>query len=463
MNTKNFISINQTRGGLSDENKRITRAEKREQLEDFNACCELYKILRHFFPGLIPLLKQIKDSRHQSYITYENQVILYVRILAAAFHIGSMRKITVNFNSRVCIENFKQTMGLTELAELPHWKTINDYLEQLDPKELEVIIPKLVSRLIRMHTFDDSRIRGKYWQIIVDGTELYNTNERHCPHCLTREHKDKEGNIIWTEYYHCVLEAKLVLNGKIVVSIATEFIENEEPNVSKQDCERKAFYRLEKKLKQYFPRLPICLCADSLYACGPVFDICKRNNWHYIIRFKNGSLPSVAEEFHALKSMEPEQTFSQTVNGVKETYRYVSDIPYQAHTLNVVEYTASSLKYAFVFITDLPISKRNFMQTVQDGRRRWKIENEGFNTQKNQGYELEHLFSEDYNAIKNHYFLIQIGHMIAQLFENALQIWKSILAPDYMIFQILKQSFQTFILSDAVIQVLNVRRQYRFP
>ena len=61
---------------------------------------------------------------------------------------------------------------------------------------------------------------------------------------------------------------------------------------------------------------------------------------------------------------------------------------------------------------------------VEAGRRRWKIENEGFNTQKNHGYYLEHLFSKNYQAIKNHYFLMQIGHMISQIMEAWERLWK---------------------------------------
>ena len=57
---------------------------------------------------------------------------------------------------------------------------------------------------------------------------------------------------------------------------------------------------------------------------------------------------------------------------------------------------------------------------------RWKIENEGFNTQKNQGYYLEHLFSKDYQGIKNHYYLIQIGHMISQILEAWEKLWEGI-------------------------------------
>ena len=409
------------------------------------------------------MLKQVNDPRHKSYIDYENYVILFCRILAVIFRIGSMRKITGEFNNSNCINNIAVILELENLQELPYWETINDYLKLFEATELECIIHKLVYRLIRMRSFENSRIRNKYWHIVVDGTQLYNSNERHCPQCLTKEHKYKEnGNIKWTEYYHNALEAKLVINGCIVISIATEFIENEKPNASKQDCELNAFYRMAKKLEQRFPRLPICFGMDSLYACGPVFDLMKRNNWRFIIRFKDGSIPSVAEEFHALKTMESKQAFTKTEPGIVKTYRYVKGIPYQAHMLNVVECVQSDLDYPFVFITDLPVSNKNCEHLIEEGRKRWKIENEGFNIQKNQGYELKHLFSKDYTAMKNHYLLIQIGHMVAQLFEHALDIWKLNKVPAYEIFQTLKHSFKSYALNKNDINCCLIRLRYRY-
>ena len=77
-------------------------------------------------------------------------------------------------------------------------------------------------------------------------------------------------------------------------------------------------------------------------------------------------------------------------------------------------------------LADLPLSVKNVADVVKRGRMRWKIENEGFNTQKNGGYELEHLFSRNYQALKNHYYLIQIGHMISQIMEAWENIWKKV-------------------------------------
>ncbi len=72
------------------------------------------------------------------------------------------------------------------------------------------------------------------------------------------------------------------------------------------------------------------------------------------------------------------------------------------------------------------MSKGNMGAVVEKGRMRWKIENEGFNTQKRQGYCLGHQYSKKYVGMKNHYYLIQIGHMIAQVMEKRAKIWKEI-------------------------------------
>ena len=84
------------------------------------------------------------------------------------------------------------------------------------------------------------------------------------------------------------------------------------------------------------------------------------------------------------------------------------------------------MKYPFYFLTDLPLTHKNAVQTVFYGRRRWAIENRGFNAQKNHGFFLEHLFSRNYQAMKNHYYLIQIAHMISQIMDAWKKLWKEI-------------------------------------
>ena len=287
-------------------------------------------------------------------------------------------------------------------------------------------------RLLRSRVFEGSRIRGKYWQVIVDGTQLESSRRELDPKSLYRIHR-KDTPEEYREYYYYVLEAKLVLRKNILVSIMTEFVENEGSEDEKQDCERKACRRLLKKLHGEFPRLPVCLSADSLYACEPFFEECRGYGYHYILRFKEGSIPYVADEFGTLRNREgnlqKEETEDMTLFS-----DYVNGIDYEGHLVNVLEYREEKKKKngkgkekRFLFLTDLPVTKKNVRATAEAGRGRWKIENEGFNTQKNYGYCLEHMYSRLYQGIKNHYYLIQIGHMIAQVMEAWESLWKKVM------------------------------------
>lgn len=338
-----------------------------------------------------------------------------------------MRKTSAEFNSERMIENIGVLCGEEGLEELPYWETVNDFLSKLSDEQLRDIIIKLVKRLLRMRIFEDSRIRGKYWQVIIDGTRLESSRKALDPHCLYSVHNRGEENE-YTEYYYYVLEAKIVLADNIVVSIMTEFVENEGSEMKKQDCELKAAYRLTERLKKEFPLLPICICADSLYAGGPFFQKCEEKKWHYIIRFKDGSIPGVAQEYIALKKVDENLENEKLDNGNEAWYDHVNSIDFNGREVNMLEYGEQRLdrKILFRFITDLNISRRNRKDTVTAGRKRWKIENEGFNRQKRHGYYLEHMFSRNYQAMKNHYLLIQIGHMISQIIEAWKCLWDKI-------------------------------------
>ena len=264
---------------------KIRRKEAREHLEQFHLACELAKLIRHCFPELLPLLKQVPDPRHQSYITYPGVILLMTRILSSLFYISSMRKASEEFNSEIMIKNiWLLCKEEPTVEELPYWETINRYLERLEPENLQEVIHCLCRRLLRSRAFEDMRIRGKYWQVIIDGTQLYSTQRELDGKSLHRTHNrgtEKE----YQENYYYVLEAKLVLHPKILISIQTEFVDNEAgKEMTKQDCERKACWRLMEKVKKAFPRLPVCLCGDSLYACEGFFERCRKKNWRYIVR-----------------------------------------------------------------------------------------------------------------------------------------------------------------------------------
>ena len=367
----------------------------------------LPKTIKHFFPHFNRHLRKIEDTRKHS--EYELPELLFGGISLFLFKQGSRNSYNNNRADEDFLTNYEKLFGM----KLPHMDTVNDLLEKLPSEELENLKTKIIRELLEKKVLHQLRLLGKYFVVAIDGTGVNSYSEKHCDKCLTRI--SKSGKQTW---FHNVLEAKLVLPNGLSLSLATEWIENENENYDKQDCELKAFNRLSIKLKKSFPRLPICIVGDGLYPNKKVFKICKKNNWKHIITLKDGNLPSVWEEAESLFLLQKENELEATAIKKKQNeitnYQWVTKINYKGHILNWIKTEESNKKY--VFVTSLNITKKTASQISFSGRLRWKIENEGFNEQKNGGYELKHKYSEvSLTATKNYYQSLQIAHIINQL------------------------------------------------
>lgn len=405
------------------------RAENRELKKNFKKdIVHFLKIQHHFLPDFIDELGRIKDPRNQSYIIYDIAEILYTIIMKNVCNLSSMQEMTDKFNDDDVVKNICKILGREERDFLPHYITINECLEKLPPQELERFRTIVIRKLLRKRSFENARFLGRYWPVIVDATGLFYFKEKHCKHCLKKTY-NKGTNEEFSRYYHNVLEAKIILWDNLVLSIATEFIENENENVTKQDCERKAFKRLAQKLKKAFPQLPICLLGDSLYACEPVFETCKKNGWEYLIHFKDGSIPTLAEEYGSIKGMgeyegitwNEEKVYKRKAReNKKHGIKWVTEIAYGEQMVTVMELKVEQegeKDQAFQWITNLGIRGKTAVEFANMGRRRWKIENEAFNIQKNFRYDIQHANSMNYQAMKNHYLLTQLADILLQLYE----------------------------------------------
>lgn len=294
---------------------------------------------------------------------------------------------------------------------------IDSYIPQLEkdsPKRKDYEL----KNLLKKRSLEENRLNDKNWCIAIDGTQVASFDHKHCDHCLKRIYRDENGQIERIDYFHNVLEAKLII-GNMTFSVATEFIENGDGEYKKQDCEINAAKRLLKKLKYKFRKLPICILGDSLYSCKSIYDICNEYKWNFIFRFKEGRAKSLWNEFIQLKNIESSKV------GIHE---YVNGVSYHDMFVNIIE--TNEIKNDkcknFVFVTNIKITDRNASKISVAGRSRWKIENEGFNNQKNVRYDITHACSLDNNAMKNHYLLVQIADIIRQLLEHGSEAIKKL-------------------------------------
>lgn len=378
--------------------------------------------ITHFFGPPNRYLAGVTDPRDPTRIVYPLPCLLFTGLLMFLCHLAARRQIALNFRDNApSTANFAR---LFAVPSAPHGDTLNYTFANLKPLQVQECVTRLVEILVRKKVLERYRLFDQYYVIAVDGTGIYSFHQRHCQHCLTRTHQGQ------TTYYHYVLEAKLITWDGFSFSLMSEFIENPNANPTKQDCELNAFHRLAARLKKRFPRLPICLSLDGLFACGPVFQRCRTYNWHFVIVLKEDDLPSVYDEFVGLAKLQSEQKLKERIFKpveIKRNFRWVDGIEYRdskgrEHLLNVIELhetksTDSQPKTTrFMWVTDLTINKGNLRAIAQNaGRDRWKIENQGFNSQKQGGFALEHLYSHDYTSAKVFYFLLQMAHLFFQL------------------------------------------------
>ena len=402
----------------------MTKKEKRERKKQDQGIVDFMMVTNHFFHDLRDWIAEMDDPRNQSYITYQQTDLNYMAILKNVCGQYSMRSMEESFNNQNCIRTLSLMSGNQKLEEMPHYDTLNYYLERLSPECLSQLRKKMVVNLIRGKQFNKNRLLGKYWRVIFDGTGLFYFKEKHCNSCLCTEKQMPDGKKI-KFYYHKVLEAKIVLSDKIVISLGTEFIENENEDVSKQDCELNAAKRLMSKIKKEYPRLPICMQGDALYATEPIMQLCRNYHWEYLFTQKDTRQKRLDESFEWIKSGDG----TEKKRGLCEEKgnacyaNHVEMVAGKKEIMNVFEYEYETKDKEekkqttrFQWVSSIELTKRNIEEMVLAGRGRWKIENEGFNNQKNGVYRIEHLNSKNSNAMKNHYLLTQISDILMQLY-----------------------------------------------
>ena len=402
----------------------MTKAEKRKYKKRDRGIVDFMMVMNHFFHSLREWILEMDDPRNQSYIKYTQADLGYMAILKNICGQHSMREMEENFNKETCIDTLRVLSGHKTLEEMPHYDTLNYYLERLSPECLSQLRRKMVTCLIRGKQFNRNRLLGKYWRVILDGTGLFCFKEKHCENCLCMERRTDDGKKEKL-YYHKVLEAKIVLSESIVISLGTEFIENETEDVKKQDCETNAAKRLMERIKKNYPRLPICIQGDALYATEPMMKLCrKKYHWAYIFTHKERRQKLLDEGFEWIKSGGIKKVSGLCEEKGRGCYaNHVEEVAGKKESMNVFEYEYEKKdkkeeehRVRFRWISSLELTERNLEEMIEAARGRWKIENEGFNNQKNGIYRIEHLNSRNSKAMKNHYLLTQISDMLMQIY-----------------------------------------------
>jgi hypothetical protein len=406
-------------------------------------------ISSNLFP---PYLEDIDDPRQQGKTEYSLPVIIWAGTSIFLTGAGSRQQFdrVCDDDSETVLDNFR-ALSETTVDDVPVARTVADTLERIDPDQVSRIAPQMVNTLIRNRVLERHRFLGRYYPVAIDATGWMSFDKPHCEHCLKKEHKSGK-----TTYYHPILEAKIVTPAGMALSIATEFIENINPYASKQDCELKGLPRILEKIRDVFPQLPICLLLDGLYANQTVFSLCKRFDFEFITTFKRGSLPSLYSEFITLKQETEDSRINIRHGDELQELAWVNKLNHEDHSVHalscLINKPDEEPRY-FAWLSSIPIGRNNVAAIANEGGRlRWKIENEGFNVQKNCEYQLEHIYSLQPTAGKNYYLLMQVAHILIQLLLHGRlsKIMKSRIREIKNFFRLIKEHLRNRSPSDII-------------
>ena len=268
--------------------------------------------------------------------------------------------------------------------------------ERLDPVSPESLRPSFTSvfrQLQRGKALEDMVFLDGHYLVALDGTGYFSSPTIHCASCLQKVHRN--GSIT---YYHQMLGAALIHpDVREVIPLMPEPIIKQD-GTEKNDCERNAAKRFIAKLRQDHPHLKFIITEDSLSSNAPHIETLHDHDCHYILGVKEGDHAYLFKQVQAAEEAGRVTSYDRhdRAAGVVHRFRFVNDLPLNESRadirVNVIDYWEVGLDKVqhFSWVTDLQVSKRNVYTLMRAGRARWKIENETFNTLKNQGYNFEH-------------------------------------------------------------------------
>lgn len=376
---------------------------------------ELAVTIRHFFPGMGEWLDGVHDPRKSGRPEYRMRVLLLLGTLMFLGHTKSRNHMNDNVRGASAMAGNLARLAGEKVQDVPHLDTLEKVLRGSDPAHIERVLALMIRRLVRMKALDGWRVGGRF-PLAVDGTGLYTFAERHCENCIETRHASGA-----VTYSHKLLVAYIVNDEGYALPAACEFIENPGAVYEKQDCEIKAFRRLEERLRRLYAGISFHLLLDAMYADKGVMALCLGNGWNFSITFKPSDMPALWDEGQRLLALAPNQTRSVPLpqdQGVR-IIRWVNDLDYHGMGLGAVfqeDKAGDGLAVrSFAHLTGREIDAGKAPAAAWTARQRWRCENEGFNVLKNGGFALEHVYSRDPVAAKAYVGLMLIAHLLQQL------------------------------------------------
>ncbi len=353
--------------------------------------------------------RQIPDPRQQGKVSHCLHDVLMSGFAMMFFQDPSLLAFQKRLQDSAQQNNLSNIFGV---STIPKDSQMRDSIDMLPTVAFGNIFPDFLNRLQRGRQLDPYRFLGDKYLIPLDGTEYFSSEKINCPYCLKTEHA--KGPV---RYHHQILQAVIVHpDMRQVIPLFPEPIQNSD-GYTKQDCEINAGKRIVAKIRKAHPKLGIIITADDLYSKQPFIDTLKAKGMSYILVAKPTDHKILFEWVSEITAMGEAGYLELTdKKGKLHKYQWINDVPLNgsrnADQVNFFQYWIIDKKgkttYRNSWVTDLTISRENVQLLVKGGRARWKVENETFNTLKNQGYHIEHNYGHGKQYLSMNFFVLNL-------------------------------------------------------
>jgi Transposase DDE domain len=299
---------------------------------------------------------------------------------------------------------------------------MREILDPVSPASLRPLFKSVFGQLQRGKALESMMFLDDYYLLALDGTEYFSSKTIHCAACLHKVHRN--GSIT---YSHQMLGAALVHPDQwAVIPLMPEPIVKQD-GTGKNDCERNAAKRFIAKLRKDHPHLKFIVTEDSLSSNAPHIETLHAHGLHYILGVKDGDHAYLFEQVQTADQAGRVTSYERHDRAARvvHRFRFVNDVPLNTShrdvRVNFIEYweVGEHKVQHFSWVTDLRVSQRNVYHLMRGGRARWKIENETFNTLKNQGYHFEHNYG---HGTQNLSVVFAMVMMLAFLVDQTQQL-----------------------------------------
>lgn len=360
-----------------------------------------------------------------------NKSFKFSDVLMSAYAMFSLKLSSLLSFQDTYLKDKQNLHSVYQISKVPSDTRMREVIDEIDPIDIQLIFSKVFKRLQRGKELEKFRFMGDFYLVSGDGTEYFSSKTVHCKNCQQRNLRDNS-----IEYYHQFYGAAIVHpDVKQVIPLASEPIVRQDGE-TKNDCERNASKRFLEKFKKAHPKLKAIIIEDALSSNAPHINEIRKHHLHFILGVKESDHKYLFDYVNKRKETGQVKEHTVVEKDITHIFSFINDVPLNKSntdvTINFLEYWEVNNKTGkeqhFAFVTEFKLIESNVYNIMRGGRARWKIENETFNTLKNQGYHFEHNYGHgNMNLSVNLALLMMLAFLIDQTLEISCNLFRGAL------------------------------------